>query len=507
MSHTTPGRTTANPSPRASSHVRTAGHAGHHRRRRSWLRRSAVVLMGVLSIGAVATPAIADPLRTPAQPRASRAISFTAQSDTVDLVGLEQAFGRVSKSVSPSVVAITATNVVPPAGADVRSSKLTSETVDELLRAGPKVVGTGFCIDADGYILTNEHVISGAKQIYVTTDRGRIFPAIVVGTDPRSDLAVLKIPAALPAVTFAPETSVRRGQWTIALGNPIGLAIGGEMSMSVGVVSAVGRHLPKLSEKEGRLYSNLIQTTAEVNPGNSGGPLFDLTGRVIGIVTAVVLPQKQTNGLGFAMPADGAMMSKVRRLMRGEPVVHGYLGVAVREQAAGPVRVATVGTDTPATGKILPGDELLRVNGYAIEDEASFIRLVGSSPTDRAVPVVLRRQGREVAVNVYLEPRADASGIDRFRQRLHWQGITFGVTASPVGDRVCVLNIDPNSPIASSLRPGAIVKGVARQPAADLATLQLLLDRTPRDRLSLNLATPADLAAAATGAQTAAVVP
>ena len=99
---------------------------------------------------------------------------------------------------------------------------------------------------------------------------------------------------------FAPADAVKRGQWALTLGNPYGLATGGELAMSVGVVSATNRSLPRLSAQENRLYTNLIQTTAEINPGNSGGPLFDLEGRVIGVNAAVVLPQKNTNGIGFA---------------------------------------------------------------------------------------------------------------------------------------------------------------------------------------------------------------
>ena len=451
-----------------------------------------------------ATPALGQlaggvkPAATPGATPAARKLSFTATSDTVDLLGLEQAFSRISQSVSPSVVAITASHFSAPAAADLRSSQLTPSAINHLLSAGPKIVGTGFCIDPAGYILTNEHVVSGAKQIYVTVDSGRVYPAIVIGTDPRSDLAVIKVPVPLPAVEMAQPGSLRRGQWTIAIGNPVGLAGDGEMAMSVGVVSATGRHLPKLSEREGRLYSNLIQTTAEVNPGNSGGPLFDLTGRVVGIVTAVVLPQRDTNGLGFAMPVDGAMRRKIDQLKRGDPVVHGYLGVAVRSQSAGAVKVTTVGLDTPATGKLAIGDEIVRLDGIDIEDEDDFIRTVGACPTDRAVPIVLRRGGKQMAVNVHLDPRADAAGIDRYRQRLQWQGITFAQTDGPTGeDLVTILDVDLTSPLANKFGRGLTVQGVAQKAVTSLAELHALLDHTPIDQLALDTFEPAHMTAAA----------
>src|SRR5438270_770586 len=136
------------------------------------------------------------------------------------------------------------------------------------------------------------------------------------------------------ARNFRVAGPVRRGHWTIALGNPYGLSVAGDMCMSVGIVSATGRSLPKLSGKEDRLYSDLIQTTAQINPGNSGGPLFDLRGDVIGINAAVILPQKQTNGIGFAIPTDGRFRDIVQTIKEGREVTYGYLGVRVNTATA-----------------------------------------------------------------------------------------------------------------------------------------------------------------------------
>ena len=141
--------------------------------------------------------------------------------------------------MAPSVVAISA--AVAPVDADdaLRSEDLNAQKLDAILTHVTRTVGTGFVIDAGGFILTNEHVVGDAKQIWVTTDDQKVYPAIVVGSDPRSDLAVLKIPAdKLKPVKFAQVGQIRRGEWTITLGNPFGLAGFGEMSMSVGVVSA-----------------------------------------------------------------------------------------------------------------------------------------------------------------------------------------------------------------------------------------------------------------------------
>jgi serine protease Do len=251
---------------------------------------------------------------------------------TLDLTGLQNQFAAVADRVSPSVVAISASCTAMDSDDVLRSDSLNPHRLDSLLSKTTRTVGTGFFVDADGFVLTNEHVICEAEQLWVTTDDRKVYPAIVIGTDPRTDLAVLKIPASnCKPVRFAKPAALHRGQWTIAIGNPYGMAAEGEMAMSVGVVSATDRTLQRLSQKEGRLYSNLIQTTAEINPGNSGGPLFNLAGEVIGINTAVILPQKQTNGIGFAIPMSERLMNQVEQLKQGREIVYGYLGVVVSD--------------------------------------------------------------------------------------------------------------------------------------------------------------------------------
>lgn len=431
---------------------------------------------------------LAVPLAHAEPPRSdtSRGLSYTGHSDTVDLAGLEQSFRTVAQKLSPTVVAITTSDFPAPADGPARSSELTPASLDSLITRGSRVVGTGFCFDADGYILTNEHVVHGAKQLYVTTDDGRVLPAMVVGTDPRGDLAVLKVPARLTPANFATATSAaHRGQWTIALGNPVGLSGRGEMSFSVGVVSAVGRELPKLSAREGRLYSNLIQTTAEVNPGNSGGPLFDIAGRVIGIVTAVVLPHRTTNGLGFALPVDDHFLKRIELLKTGRPVVYGFLGVAGRD-APGGMQVTRIGDDTPAKGRLAVGDIVLQVDGRQVTGEEGFIRSIGAAGIDGNVKIVVRRNNTEVAVAIRLQPRADSGGIDRFRQRLRWRGVTFAHGGMKPGDAsVCILYVDPASQFASIAKAGQVVRSVGGHAVTDLVSLMNLLDTTPPEQCKL----------------------
>jgi serine protease Do len=273
------------------------------------------------------------------------------------------------------------------------------------------------------------------------------------------------------------------------MGNPVGLAGGGAMCMSVGVVSAVGRELPKLSEREGRLYTNLIQTTAEVNPGNSGGPLFDIQGNVMGVVTAVVLPHKTTNGIGFAIPADAALRAKIEQLKLGTPIVYGYLGVAVRDHAGGGVWVTTVGDDAPASGVLQQGDVLVRVNGQPVSNESAFIRVVGAAPTDRMVTLVVNRSGREVSLNVRLSAHPDiVAGVDVSTQRLYWRGAELTTAASATGGGVRVAAIEPGSPLLTlGVKAGSIIHSIAGRPVPDLVTLQQILDETPSEKIKLSL--------------------
>ena len=403
---------------------------------------------------------------------------LTARSDTVELAGLERAFRGVARGVARSVVAISAGDDPAPADAPATSRDLTPAALDALLARGGRTVGTGFSIDRErGLILTNEHVVGDAGQLYVTTDDGRVYPAMVVATDPRGDLAVLKIPASadLPAVEFADPNDaaqgVRRGQWAIAIGNPVGLSGEGRMCLSVGVVSALGRDLPTLSLRENRLYTNLIQTTAEVNPGNSGGPLFDLAGRVIGVVTAVVLPHGETNGLGFALPADGDLIARVERLKAGQRVVYGFLGVAGTDVAGG-MLVTEVGRGTPAEGVLAVGDLIVRVDGRRVGGERDFVRLIGRAPVGPRVAVAVIRDGRETAVAVRLAPREESAdaGVWRGRQRLRFRGVTFANDLDGAAG-VRVLTVHPDSPLAGRLRAAGRLAGVA-----DLGVLQDSLD-------------------------------
>jgi S1-C subfamily serine protease len=290
--------------------------------------------------------------------------------------------------------------------------------------------------------------------------------------------------------------AVHRGQWSIAIGNPYGLSGDGGMCISVGVVSATNRSLPKLSDTENRLYANLIQTTAQINPGNSGGPLFDLHGDVIGINTAVIMPQKSINGIGFAMPIDDHLLDEVARLKQGTEIIYAYLGVIVsnpsdhdRELAglAKPVgvHVDSIQADSPAAGGIVAEDDIITaIDHHSIVDSDSFVRTIGSASIALPVTIDLMRAGKSISIKVKLHKRTMAvAAVTRETQRLRWAGMLVGPNS---GDGVEVLDLDPTSPfIKHGIHEGTIIRTVAGHAVHGLSELQNIINDTPIDRCDL----------------------
>ncbi|HEY2588855.1 MAG TPA: trypsin-like peptidase domain-containing protein [Tepidisphaeraceae bacterium] len=433
--------------------------------------------------------------------------------DNFDAADLEQRFQDVAKRISPAVVAISATESTVDTENTLRSDDLNPDKLASMLEAVDRTVGTGFIVDPDGYIVTNDHVVDNAEQLWVTTDAHKVYPAIVVATDPRADLALLKIPGKdLPVVHFA-TAPAHRGQWTIAIGNPYGMAGGGEMSVSVGVVSALDRSLPRLSGKEDRLYSGLIQTTAQINPGNSGGPLFDLNGDVIGVNTAVILPQKQqVNGIGFAIPTDAHVRRVIDNLKQGRDVQYGYLGVRVAtptprerrdaglgDEAVG-VRIESIEPGSPASaGGLKEGDIITQLDGDAVHDADGFVRLVGMCPVGDPVKAVICRNDGPRTIELHLRARsAPQQTINRGSQRLRWRGMLLGPIPSgwqggaaknaPAPNGILVIGIDAKSPmIAEGIKAGTVITSVAGQSVHNLAELQRILNDTPAAQCRLQV--------------------
>ena len=324
--------------------------------------------------------------------------------------------------VQPSVVNIsTARDVTPP----VSSRDRRGSDADEFFRRffesppGPRSraptrgEGSGFVIEDSGYVVTNNHVIEGADEIVVTLHDGTRLDAELVGRDPKTDLALLKVDSdtSLPAVSFGNSDRARVGDWVVAIGNPFGL--GG--TATAGIISARGRDI------QSGPFDDFIQIDAPINRGNSGGPVFNTAGEVIGINTAIYSPNGGSVGIGFAIPAAQAE-SIVAQLRDSGDVERGWLGVqiqSVSEDIADSLGlendngalVADVVPDSPAADADLrPGDVILSFNGKSIGDIKDLTRTVAQTAADERVPVQVYRDGDthtlEVVIGRLDEPRS-----------------------------------------------------------------------------------------------------
>jgi serine protease Do len=325
-------------------------------------------------------------------------------------------FADVAEQLKPAVVNISTTQVVkgpqpgfrgplPPRPFDERDPF--GDLFERFFRgsAGQRQVrrgslGSGFIIGKDGYIVTNNHVVENATDIKVSLSDSEEFDAKVVGRDPQTEVALIKIEAQrdLPIVPLGDSNKLRVGEWVIAVGNPFGLG----QTVTAGIASAKGRIIGAGA------YDDFIQTDASINPGNSGGPLFNLSGEVVGINTAIV-PTGQ--GIGFAIPINLAK-EVLTQLREKGLVTRGFLGVQVQEVAPELARsfglerprgalVAYVQPDSPGErAGIQKGDVIVEFNGRKIADMHELPRLVANTPPGSAAGVKLIRQGRERSVQV-----------------------------------------------------------------------------------------------------------
>ncbi|MCZ7488467.1 Do family serine endopeptidase [Rhizobium rhizogenes] len=279
---------------------------------------------------------------------------------------------------------------------------------------GEKVnsLGSGFVIDPAGYVVTNNHVIEGADAIEVIFPNGSKLKATLVGTDTKTDLSVLKVEPKTPlkAVKFGDSRSMRIGDWVMAIGNPFGL--GG--SLTVGVISARGRNI------NAGPYDNFIQTDAAINKGNSGGPLFNMKGEVIGINTAIISPSGGSIGIGFAVPTELAQ-NIVQQLIEFGETRRGWLGVRVQpvtddvaaslgmESAKGALISGVAKGGPVENGPIQAGDVVMKFDGKDIHEMRDLLRIVAESPVGKEVDVVILRDGKEETVKVKLGQLQDTT--------------------------------------------------------------------------------------------------
>jgi serine protease Do len=345
---------------------------------------------------------------------------------------------------------------------------------------GPRPVaqGSGFFISEDGYLVTNNHVVEGGAEFTVVSDSGKEFDAKLVGTDPRTDLAVLKVDpdgAKFTYVDFADDAQVRVGDWVVAVGNPFGL--GG--TVTAGIVSARGRDIGAGP------YDDFLQIDAAVNRGNSGGPAFNLGGQVVGINTAIFSPSGGSVGIAFAIPASTAR-EVVQDLIKDGAVQRGWLGVEI--QPVTPEIADSLGLtgdkgalvsnaqdDGPAKkAGVLAGDIITAVDGKDVASPKELARIIGAIAPGKAVDVTVWRSGKSETVKVDLgelpgaEKQAALQGSDETPSQTD-QLADLGLTIAPSDDGkgVVVTNVDPGSDAADrGLQAGDVITNVNSKPIA-----------------------------------------
>jgi serine protease Do len=336
------------------------------------------------------------------------ALSAMAQRSVASLPD----FTEIVDSASPAVVKI----LVEYESENPRYQEQMEELPEALrrffdFRGGPPVpreragMGSGFIFSSDGYVVTNNHVVENARQVVVRLPDRQEFDAEVIGTDPRSDLAVLKVDASrLPFLQLADEDDVKVGQWVLAIGSPFSL----DFSVTAGIVSALGRSLPT---ETGDNYVPFIQTDVAINPGNSGGPLFNLDGNVIGVNSQIFTRSGGSIGLSFAIPVS-VVRNVINQIREKGVVERGWLGVSIQDvdrnlaESFGLDRprgalIAQVGRDSPAErAGLQPGDVITVFDGEPIETSADLPHVVGLIAPGTRVEALIVREGEEQAIGV-----------------------------------------------------------------------------------------------------------
>jgi serine protease Do len=361
-------------------------------------------------------------------------------------------------------------------------------------------LGSGFIIDPAGLVVTNNHVIEGADEITVTLQDNTVLKATVVGRDETGDIALLKVTPEkpLPAVAFGDSDTARVGDWVLAIGNPFGL--GG--TVTAGIVSARGRDI-----RQGP-YDDFIQTDAAINRGNSGGPLFNMNGEVIGINTAIYSPSGGSIGIGFSIPSNMAKAVAMQLHDFGHPR-RGWLGVRIQQvtpdiaESLGlhdpsGAMVAGVNDGGPAANaNIRNGDIILKFNNQDVKEMRNLPRIVADSEVGQKVPVLLWRDGKEVTVQATLAEKPDdqtqvASATPDAKPEapkpteIAGLGIKLAPIAQDTKDKfqlspdqkgVVITDVTPDSPAAErGLKPGDVIVEVQQEPVGSPADVQSRVD-------------------------------
>ncbi|MCF6158263.1 MAG: DegQ family serine endoprotease [wastewater metagenome] len=436
----------------------------------------------------------------------SQAGCTNKKGDNIEVIGFPQSFADLAEEVKPAVVNISAITTVTVPGHPFRQffgrdeggpledffRRFFGDLPDRELRQ--RSLGSGFIVDKDGFIITNNHVVGRADEISVVLADGREYKAKVIGRDPKTDLALIKITSifrSLPVLRIGDSDRMRVGDWVLAVGNPFGL----EHTVTQGIISATGRVIGAGP------YDNFLQTDAPINPGNSGGPLVNLKGEVIGINTAIVATGQ---GISFAIPVNLAR-SVISQLREKGEVVRGWIGVSI--QTITPEMADYFGLKElkgALIGDVLPGgpadkaglkrgDVIISFGRKEIKDASDLSRIVAETPVGEEAEVTIIREGDKKILTLKVEELKEervrrqsqvqtpesilGMRVDTITRR--WQ-MEFGITHE---SGVVITRVIPNSPAAlAGLQMGDVITEVNGKPVKDKEDYESALQQTEKGK-------------------------
>lgn len=368
-------------------------------------------------------------------------------------------------------------------------------------------MGSGMILDKEGHILTNNHVVKDADTLRVKLADKREFEAEVVSTDPKTDVAIIrikgKVPNNLPTVKLGASSALKVGDWVMAVGAPFGLT----QTVTAGIISATGRNDVGITD-----YEDFLQTDAAINPGNSGGPLVNMDGEVIGMNTAIATGMGQNAGVGFAIPSD-MIQGFLPTLTKGGAITRGFLGVGIQDlneslakqfnaKDTNGALVSQVSKDTPA-GKsgLQVGDVIVSFNGKAIDSSIVLRQMVAATAPDTKVPVEVLRDGKQIKIDVTVGkmPGKEVAAANNNKEDAQpSEGAKLGVRVEPLNSElaqelgytdehgVLIREVEPGSPAATAaLQPGDLITEANRKPVASVEELKSALGKSKDTALLL----------------------
>ena len=482
---------------------------------KQWLntskRRIAASALALALVGSLAAYETLKPATATAANTAATS-SSPIDADQVDaLLALDKAMETVAARVTPSIVNVAVTSKVSAeqAGAEGEDQGDNSNPMQQFFgqmgpmfgqRMQPQIehgIGTGVIVSPDGYIVTNNHVVNGATDIRVTLSDRRILPAKLIGTDPLTDLAVIKVEGSnFPSVPWGDSKQLHPGQTVLAFGNPYGF----RFTVTRGIVSALNRPNP---EADARKPGEYIQTDAAINPGNSGGPLVNVRGEVVGINTFLISPSGSFAGMGFAIPTQ-IVEPTVAQLMKNGKIEHGYMGVGISDvtpenakffdmkNANGAV-VTEVTPDAPgAKAGLKAGDVITGINGQEINTAGELQMKVQQQQPGSTIKLSVMRDGKDMTVPVTVEKMGgkdnlESASADKGKPR--W-GVGISDLNSDVRQQIqapsqvqgaVVQKVMPGSPADDAgLRPGDVIQSVNRTATPNAQSVQQALASVPK---------------------------